>query len=286
MSLLEACVDACDDVLSMGTWVVLGAPWILLCSLAYRLLCLLRLVERPRLPQPQNLTGKIIIVTGCNTGCGLQTAAQLSHMGATVIMACRSVDKARSAAAAVDAGGGTLVPMALDLSDLDSVTAFVGAFNAAYAAAPLHALVCNAGVPAAVKETTRHGHVSSFGVGFVGHFALVHQLLPRLQAEGSRVVTLSSVMHWFGTAYRDGAAGWNRALRDSYTLPQVRLSADSTRMEGGRASALAHPAAAADGARAIPRRVSPHSLSLSLSLALSLSLSLSLHVPLSLPDSI
>ena len=89
--------------------------------------------------------------------------------------------------------------MELDLSRLASVDAFAAAFRARFGGGSLHALVCNAGVPAGLRQHTAEGFSLDFGVSFIGHFELVRALLPALQAtEGSRVVTVSSVMHWFG----------------------------------------------------------------------------------------
>ena len=112
--------------------------------------------------------------------------------------------------------------MVLDLSKLASVDAFAAAFTARFGAAGLHALVCNAGVPAGLRQRTAEGFSLDFGVSFIGHFELVRALLPLLQAtEGARVVTVSSVMHWFGQTA--ATADWAMAAFDTYPLHRRAL---------------------------------------------------------------
>ena len=169
------------------------------------------------------LFGKIVIVTGANTGVGLATAASLARQGATVVMACRDVKKAQAAAANIAATSNVdirqVIPMALDLADLSSVASFAAAFLQHNKS--LHALVCNGGVPGSTPGLTSEGHDMAFGVSFTGHFVLVRGLLPLLQkTPGARVVTLSSVMHWFGQP--TATADWSMAATDSYPL-RLRL---------------------------------------------------------------
>ena len=77
-----------------------------------------------------NLSGKTAIVTGSNTGIGLQTAKMLADAGAEVIMACRSIERAREAAKYASANGANKVTvMELDLSDTKSIEAFAEAFE-------------------------------------------------------------------------------------------------------------------------------------------------------------
>jgi|TARA_B110001469_G_scaffold120215_1_gene128489 NAD(P)-dependent dehydrogenase (short-subunit alcohol dehydrogenase family) len=112
--------------------------------------------------------------------------------------------------------------MVLDLSKLASVDAFAAAFTTRFGATGLHALVCNAGVPAGLRQTTAEGFSLDFGVSFIGHFELVRALLPALEAtEGSRVVTVSSVMHWFGQTA--ATADWEMAAFDTYPLHRRAL---------------------------------------------------------------
>jgi NAD(P)-dependent dehydrogenase (short-subunit alcohol dehydrogenase family) len=75
-----------------------------------------------------DLTGKVAVVTGCNTGIGLKTAKMLCDAGAHVVMACRSKERAKPALAEVTAAGGSAEIMALDLSDAPTIKAFATAF--------------------------------------------------------------------------------------------------------------------------------------------------------------
>ncbi|KAL1528076.1 hypothetical protein AB1Y20_009442 [Prymnesium parvum] len=205
-----------DDVLSFAVFLLTGVPLIAMLSVLTPLLRLLRIFPRSLSIDEQSLAGKVVIVTGCNTGIGLQTAKLLAHKGAAVVMACRSVEKAAAAAAATSPGAGSFHPIELDLADLKSVTRFVRSFEDQFGASHLHALVCNAGVPAKLGTRTVQGFEMAFGVSFIGHFALVLELLPRLKRCGGRVVTLSSVMHRF--AQPGCSANWNHAAFDTYPM--------------------------------------------------------------------
>ena len=77
-----------------------------------------------------DLTGKVAVVTGANTGIGMQTAKMLADAGAEVIMACRSIERAKTAKARASNGGKNAVSvMTLDLSDTDSVRKFAANFS-------------------------------------------------------------------------------------------------------------------------------------------------------------
>jgi len=97
----------------------------------------------------KDLSGQVIIVTGANSGCGLETARQLASQKATVIMACRSPE--RGQAAAEDVGGVFLAPM--DLSSLQSVRDFVKAFQEKYTR--LDVLINNACVQKIIHNRRR-----------------------------------------------------------------------------------------------------------------------------------
>ena len=149
-----------------------------------------------------DLTGKVAIVTGCNTGIGLQTAKMLADAGARVVMACRSKERAKEARAAVVAGGGTAEVMTLDLYDADSIAAFAAAFLKKHKT--LDVLVNNAGLntTGAYKgpTTTKQGYEICMGTNYFGHFMLMALLMPALMAaESARVVALSSVTTWFAS---------------------------------------------------------------------------------------
>jgi NAD(P)-dependent dehydrogenase (short-subunit alcohol dehydrogenase family) len=146
-----------------------------------------------------NLTGRLAIVTGANSGIGYETTKALAEKGATVVMACRNRQKADAAAAQIRETGplGAVQVMSLDLADLDSVRTFAAAFRAEYDRLDL--LINNAGIMVPPYGKTAQGFEMQFGVNHLGHFALTALLLnPLLHTPQSRVVTVSSGAHRFG----------------------------------------------------------------------------------------
>jgi len=143
-----------------------------------------------------DLTHKVALVTGANSGLGYQTTLALARKGAQVIMACRSRQKGEQALAQIKRA----VPAAaldfreLDLGNLQSVRAFAEGVRSAYDRLDL--LINNAGVMALPYRETADGFEMQFGVNHLGHFALTGLLLDLLLATpGARVVTVSSLMH-------------------------------------------------------------------------------------------
>src|SRR5580658_10349912 len=144
-------------------------------------------------------TGRIAIVTGANTGIGLETARMLAQKGARVVLACRTPEKGEAAARSIAAdrptGSATFAP--LDLSDLDSVAAFASAIAAAHTRLDL--LVNNAGVMVPPLGRTKQGFELQFGTNHLGHFALAGRLLPLiLRTPGARIVVVASGAQIFG----------------------------------------------------------------------------------------
>ncbi len=156
-------------------------------------------------------TGRVIIVTGANSGIGWDTARALAQKGATVIMACRNLEKARPAAEQIKALNptGKAIVMPLDLADLDSVRSFATAFRSAYNR--LDVLINNAGVMNTPYGKTAQGFEQQFGTNHLGHFALTGLLLDLLDATpGARIVTVSSMVHRFGPINFDNLNGEQR----------------------------------------------------------------------------
>lgn len=140
-----------------------------------------------------NQKGKIVIVTGGNTGISYETALALYQAGANVIVACRDKDKAEKAINEMEfgEGTGTLEVGILDLASLASVRQFAETFIEQHK--QLHLLINNVGVATPPASKTSEGYELQFGVNFLGHFALTGLLYPLLQAtQGSRIITLSS----------------------------------------------------------------------------------------------
>lgn len=139
-------------------------------------------------------SGKLALVTGANSGIGFEAARALARRGATVVLGCRDVARAREAAARIGAESVRPVVMCLDLADLDAVRRFAEEFSARFDRLDL--LINNAGVMMPPASTTKQGFELQFGVNHLGHFALTGLLLPRLQAAGgARVVNVSSQAH-------------------------------------------------------------------------------------------
>jgi NAD(P)-dependent dehydrogenase (short-subunit alcohol dehydrogenase family) len=143
-----------------------------------------------------DLTGKVAVVTGANSGLGLYTTAALAGRGAHVVLACRSREKTETALQQVRAQApqARLEFMALDLSDLASIRAFAKAFLDRHAR--LDILVNNAGVMALPFRKTKDGFEMQIGRNHLGHFALTGLLLERLRATpGARIVNVASLAH-------------------------------------------------------------------------------------------
>jgi NAD(P)-dependent dehydrogenase (short-subunit alcohol dehydrogenase family) len=143
-----------------------------------------------------DLSGKVIIVTGANSGLGYASTLALARKGGMLVLACRSLQRGRDALAAVceavpQAQAGF---MQLDLASLASIEAFAATFNERFGR--LDILLNNAGLSAMPRMETEDGFEMHFGVNHLGHFALTGQLLDRLlTTPESRVVTVSSRMH-------------------------------------------------------------------------------------------
>jgi NAD(P)-dependent dehydrogenase (short-subunit alcohol dehydrogenase family) len=147
----------------------------------------------------KDLTGKVALITGANTGIGLVTATQLAKQGATVVIACRDVAKGVQAAKKASPSPSldtknNVECMQLDLASLESVRTFAKEFQEKYPR--LDFLVLNAGVMACPKSLTKDGFELQFGTNHLGHFLLANLLLPTLKKSApSRVITLSSCAH-------------------------------------------------------------------------------------------
>ena len=141
-------------------------------------------------------TGKIAVVTGANSGLGLETTVGLAAAGATVVMACRNPSKAQAALDEVRrrAPQATLDVMALDLADLASIRRFASKFSAKY---PRLDILCNnAGVMALPFQKTRDGFEMQIGTNHLGAFALTGLLMNSLEAApAARIVNVASVAH-------------------------------------------------------------------------------------------
>lgn len=151
-----------------------------------------------------DLRGRRYVVTGANSGIGLETTRNLYRNGASVVMACRNVGKAESAREGITAGGGSgeLEIRELDLSRLDSVRDFAAAMLRD--GKGVDVLMNNAGVMAVDAGRTDDGFEIQFGTNHLGHFALTGLMLPLIGGvDGGRIVTVSSIAHRSGNVRLD-----------------------------------------------------------------------------------
>jgi WW domain-containing oxidoreductase len=133
-----------------------------------------------------DLSGKHMMVTGCNSGIGFETMNALSANGAHVIGLARSIEEAREACART---GLPCTPVACDLADLASVAAAADTIRSLQV--PLDAIVANAGIAGVPALQTRYGVELQFLVNHIGHFALVNELADLVRDASGRIVIVS-----------------------------------------------------------------------------------------------
>jgi NAD(P)-dependent dehydrogenase (short-subunit alcohol dehydrogenase family) len=158
-----------------------------------------------------NLKGKTAMVTGANIGLGYHAALELARKGSHVIMACRTVSRALAALDQIlaEVPGASLELTTLDLASLASIHSFAGTFQSKYS--QLHILINNAGVMDIPRRRTADGFEMQFGTNHLGHFALTGLLLKTIcETPGSRIVTVSSMMHQAGVIDFDDLMGEHR----------------------------------------------------------------------------
>jgi len=145
------------------------------------------------------LSGKVIIVTGGNSGLGYESVKAFAENGANVILASRSVEKGELARKDILAKNpvGSISVMSLDLGDLSSIHNFVNLFKSKYN--QLDVLLNNAGIMTTPYFLTKDGLEGQVGTNHLGHVALTAQLIDVIKSTpGSRVVNVSSSAHKYG----------------------------------------------------------------------------------------
>ena len=153
-----------------------------------------------------SLQGKTVIVTGANSGVGYKTAETMLYLGANVILACRNLERANDArnALAAEYPNSDVSVMALDLSDLSSIEAFVGQIKEK--GTDIDVFVNNAGVFHQPGKKTRHGIDLVMGTNYYGVYELTEMLLPYLLSlphEVTYVNTISLVHKFARLEYDD-----------------------------------------------------------------------------------
>ncbi|NUR99482.1 MAG: SDR family oxidoreductase [Kribbellaceae bacterium] len=196
-------------------------------------------------------TGKLVVVTGANSGTGKEAAKRLAAAGARVVMAVRTPSKGEAARAEILAEhpDAQLEVRRIDLADLASVQEFAEQLSADES--HLDVLVNNAGVMTPpTRLTTKDGFELQFGSNYLGPFALTVRLLPLiLAAPAPRIATMSSGAAYFGKIGFDNLQ-WERGYRPTSAYSQSKL-ADlmlsnhlaqlSAERDWGLVSVAAHP---------------------------------------------
>lgn len=144
-------------------------------------------------PHHVDMSGRVALVTGANSGMGKESARELTRMGAQVILGCRSLQRGEAARQEITDGMGTaaVTVMGVDLSSPSSVHAFVAAFGKRFSA--LDVLVNNAAASLPVREVTREGFERHWATNVLGPHLLTTLLIPSLRASGhGRIVTVST----------------------------------------------------------------------------------------------
>lgn len=141
------------------------------------------------------MKGKLFIITGANTGLGFETAKALAKRGATVIMACRNMEKAGEAIKKIRevTKDGELIPLELDLASFESIKKFCNIIKEKY---PIFdCLINNAGLAVQVNKSTQDNIELHTGTNHIGPFLLTNLLMDNIKKNNSRVVIVSSKMH-------------------------------------------------------------------------------------------
>lgn len=155
-----------------------------------------------------DLSGKTFIVTGANSGLGLETSRVLASKGARVIMTARNLKKGQAALESIKKSypEADLELKSLDLADLSSVRSFAADILAEEE--QIDGLINNAGVMMIPRMETKDGFEMQFGTNHLGHFALTGLLINRLlENPTARIVNVSSLMHTRGEMNFDDLMG-------------------------------------------------------------------------------
>jgi NAD(P)-dependent dehydrogenase (short-subunit alcohol dehydrogenase family) len=153
------------------------------------------------------MEGKTCMVTGANTGVGLETARELARFGATVVMTARDAERGETAVKEVqqETGSQQVHLLLLDLASPKSIGEAVRQFNERFDA--LHVLINNAGVLLSHRQETPEGVEMTLAVNHLGPFLLTLLLLERIRSSvPARIINVSSEAHrkaWGGFNFDD-----------------------------------------------------------------------------------
>ncbi len=193
-----------------------------------------------------DLTGKVAVVTGGNSGLGYETMRVLALRGAHVICTARTLEKAEKACASIE---GKATPVVMELTDYASVTRCTDAIKAI--SPSIDMLICNAGIMQLPELEVVNGVEKQFAVNHLGHFLFATQLMDQVKAaEQGRVVIVSSMGYQWapegGIEFDnlDGSKGYDptKAYGQSKLANSLFALSLSERFEGTNATANSiHP---------------------------------------------
>ncbi|KAG5190145.1 hypothetical protein JKP88DRAFT_252404 [Tribonema minus] len=173
---------------------------------------------KPRPLPTTDLSSKIAVVTGSNTGVGKRTAFHLAKMKATVVLAVRNMEKGHMAKKELikelqkhKIMAPDINVMELELCSTGSIKRFVHDFKAKYNR--LDILVNNAGQ--VDPGTTDQGLSSTFMADYLGAYMMTTMLYDTIRnTQGARVINVSSPLHHYGTTKWEDAAMGRRGEPD------------------------------------------------------------------------
>lgn len=173
-----------------------------------------------------DLKGKIAIVTGGNSGIGLETTKTLADAGATVIVPARDVEKAKK-----NLEGITNVELeTMDIMNPDSIDAFAEKFLAS--GRPLHLLINNAGIMWVPLRRDSRGIESQLATNYLGQYHLTARLFPALKvANGARVINVSSLGHHMAPFNFDDPNSLHREYETLQAYGQSKTASNLFSME-------------------------------------------------------
>lgn len=158
-----------------------------------------------------DLSGKTYVITGGNSGIGLEAAKMLAEAGGNIVIACRNESRAKAAVSEIDkCGNGKTDYAVVDLSSFASIRA--AAKDVAKRFPKIDGLINNAGIMQTPERQTENGFELQFGTNHLGHFLWAGLLYKNVKAASGRIVVVSSIAHKFGRIYFD-----NLSLADKYS---------------------------------------------------------------------
>lgn len=161
-------------------------------------------MRKPIFIKNARIDGKVVVITGANTGIGKETAIDLAKRGGKIYIACRDLKKSGNALEEIreKAQSFKAFLLELDLASIKSIRNFSEQFHKTEN--KLHILINNAGVMACPRSYTKDGFEMQMGTNHLGHFMLTNLLLDLLKASApSRIVVVSSSGHKISDLNKD-----------------------------------------------------------------------------------